>query len=72
MYHSTLITTDFILFLSAETFQTGETIDGFDDELNKLVAVIEDGDGSVERGSKDITGNFELEPNITPLLLWCV
>ena len=56
----------YIVNLSAETFQTGETIDGFDDELNKLVAVIEDGDGSVERGSKDITGNFELEPNITP------
>ena len=56
----------YIVNLSAETFQTGETIDGFDDELNKLVAVIEDGDGSVEKGSRDITGNFELEPNITP------
>ena len=56
----------YLVNLSAETFQTGETIDGFDDELNKLVAVIEDGDGSVEKGSRDITGNFELEPNITP------
>ena len=56
----------FIVPLSAEFFQTGETIDGFDDDLNKLVGVIEDGDGSIEKGSRDITGNFTLDPNITP------
>ena len=51
--------------LSSEFFNTGEIIDGFDDDLNPLVGVIDDADGSLNRGSKNITANFSLDPNMT-------
>jgi hypothetical protein len=58
----------YIVPLSSDFFGTGETIDGFDGDMNALVGVVEDGDGSVERGSRDITGQFELDPNQTPFM----
>ena len=54
--------------LSSDYFGTGETIDGFDADLNALVGVTEDGDGAIERGSRDISGNFELDSNQTPFM----
>ena len=55
----------YVVPVSTEFFNTGETIDGFDDDLNNLVAVIDDGDGALEQGSKNITADFELDPNKT-------
>ncbi len=55
----------YIVPLSSGNFNSGETIDGFDDALNALVGVIDDADGSVERGSKNITANFDLDSNYT-------
>jgi len=49
---------------SSEFFNSGETIDGFDDDLNALVGVVDDADGSLERGSKNITANFDLDANL--------
>ena len=49
---------------SSEFFNSGETIDGFDDDLNALVGVVDDADGSLERGSKNITANFDLDASL--------
>ena len=43
-------------------FQAGETIDGVDDDNNALTAIIDDAEGSVIKGSKVITSQFELDP----------
>ena len=55
----------YLVNLSAETFQTGETIDGFDDELNALVGVVDDGENALETGSKNITQDYYLDTNTT-------
>ena len=55
----------YVVPVSTEFFNTGETIDGFDDDLNNLVAVIDDGDGALEQGSKNITADFYLDSNKT-------
>lgn len=56
----------YIVPVSTEFFTTGETIEGFDDDLNNLVAVIDDGENSIESGSRNITDDFYIDPNITP------
>ena len=38
----------YVVPLSSDYFGTGETIDGFDADLNALVGVTEDGDGAIE------------------------
>ena len=53
----------YIVPLSSEFFNLGETIDGVDDADNKLVAVIDDADGSINKGSRNITSNFDLDTN---------
>ena len=58
----------YVVPLSSDYFGTGETIDGFDADLNALVGVTEDGDGAIERGSRDISGNFDLDSNQTPFM----
>ena len=55
----------YVVPVSTEFFQTGETIDGFDDDLNALVGVIDDGEGALERGSKNVSSNFYLDTNTT-------
>jgi len=55
----------YVVPVSTEFFQTGETIDGFDDDLNALVGVIDDGEGALERGSKNVSANFYLDTNTT-------
>ena len=54
----------YIVPTSSEFFNSGETVDGFDNDLNTLVGVVDDADGSLERGSKNITANFELDQNL--------
>ena len=54
----------YIVPTSSEFFNSGETVDGFDDALNALVGVVDDADGSLERGSKNITANFDLDSNL--------
>ena len=58
----------YVVPLSSDYFGTGESIDGFDADMNALVGVTEDGDGAIERGSRDISGNFELDSNQTPFM----
>ena len=43
-------------------FIPGETITGVDDDSNPLTAIIDDAEGSVAKGSKVITTQFELDP----------
>jgi len=43
-------------------FIPGENITGVDDDANPLTAIIDDAEGSVAKGSKVITTQFELEP----------
>ena len=43
-------------------FIAGETITGVDDDSNPLTAIIDDAEGSVAKGSKVITTQFDLEP----------
>ena len=56
----------YVVPVSTEFFTTGETVDGFDDDLNALVAVVDDGENALEEGSKNITSNFALDSNKTP------
>lgn len=55
----------YVVPLSSEFFNSGETIDGVNDDNVALVGVIDDADGALERGSKNITSNFTLDPNMT-------
>jgi len=55
----------YVVPVSSEFFNLGETIDGVDDADNPLVAVIDDADGSLNRGSRNITASFELDTNQT-------
>ena len=43
-------------------FLPGETIDGVDDDSQPLSAIIDDAEGSIGRGSKVITTQYELDP----------
>ena len=52
----------YIVQLNEVPFLPGETIDGVDDDGIPLTAIIDDADGSVAKGSKVITTQFELEP----------
>ena len=43
-------------------FVPGEIIDGFDDDGVALTAIVDDADGSVVLGSRNITSSFKLDP----------
>ena len=51
----------YIVQLNEIPFLPGETIDGVDDDNLPLTAIIDDAEGSVEKGSKVITTQYELE-----------
>ena len=55
----------YVVPVSTEFFNTGETIDGFDDDLNALVGVVDDGENALETGSKNITQDYYLDTNTT-------
>ena len=44
-------------------FTLGETISGFDAAGNVLTGLVNDADGSINNGSRNITDNFYLDPN---------
>ncbi len=44
-------------------FALGETITGFDAAGNVLMGLVNDADGSINNGSRNITDNFYLDPN---------
>ena len=51
----------YFVALNEIPFIPGETIDGVDDDGVPLQAIVDDSDGSVSKGSKVITTQFELE-----------
>ena len=51
----------YFVALNEIPFIPGETIDGVDDDSNPLQAIVDDSEGSVSKGSKVITTQFELE-----------
>ena len=51
-----------IVALNEIPFLPGETIDGVDDDSQPLSAIIDDAEGSIGRGSKVITTQYELDP----------
>tara|TARA_Y100000004_G_scaffold130685_1_gene147367 strand:+ start:782 stop:8344 length:7563 start_codon:yes stop_codon:yes gene_type:complete len=53
----------YFVALNEIPFIPGETIDGVDDDGNALTAIIDDAEGSVEKGSKVVTNQYELEPS---------
>ena len=44
-------------------FSLGETVQGFDANGNIITGLINDADGSINNGSRNITDNFYLDPN---------
>jgi hypothetical protein len=52
----------YIVQLDGIPFLPGESIDGVDDDNVPLVAVVNDAEGSVLKGSKVVTSQYELEP----------
>ena len=52
----------YVVQLNEVPFLPGETIDGVDDDNTPLTAIIDDAEGSVFKGSKVVTTQYELEP----------
>jgi hypothetical protein len=52
----------YLVALNEIPFQPGEQIDGVDDDNIPLTAIIDDAEGSVFKGSKVVTSQFDLEP----------
>ena len=52
----------YVVQLNEVPFLPGETIDGVDDDNTPLTAIIDDAEGSVAKGSKVVTTQYELEP----------
>ena len=52
--------------LNGSQFSPGETVTGVDADNNVLTATIDDADGSVEKGSKVITNQYELNQAQNP------
>ena len=52
----------YFVALNEVPFIPGETIDGIDDDGIPLTAIIDDAEGSVSKGSKVVTSQYELEP----------
>ena len=52
--------------LNGSAFSPGETVTGVDTDNNVLTATIDDADGSVEKGSKVITNQYELNQAQNP------
>ena len=51
----------YVVQLNEIPFLPGETIDGVDDDGVPLVAIVDDAEGSVSKGSKVVTTQYELE-----------
>ena len=56
----------YIVPLSSENFNVGENLEGFDESSNRLTGTIDDFDGAVNIGARNIISNYSLDPNITP------
>ncbi|BCU94876.1 MAG: hypothetical protein CM15mV6_2510 [uncultured marine virus] len=55
-----------MLILTDPRLVLGETVTGVDTDNNVLTATIDDADGSVEKGSKVITNQYELNQAQNP------